>query len=1137
MASQALDSSAEILEIEGLDISDFDEGRGLANWEHQGHDSGETQGQEVVGKVVYSHKIFKESDCTNDRERMFWKRVKLPFLYGVVRLFDGAGHEGAKAIAAIVRDSYANDEPIAVGFSIEGSTLEKDKDTNHLKRTIAKRVAITCRPCNKQAISGLLADPNAPEGFSKKPVDSDLLAMVSSKEEVKKSGLEDPNFTRLGGSQAIYGASFARGAEDDAELQKAMIAGNVNVAPGARTGGAALQREDIGLRERVHAVFRKYRDGDRKKSFKDTLKAELPDVSDEFVDHYADVVDRHILRVKKAAEVVLDLKKAGQLPKSLPTPTPPSDALTVQGVPVPPGAPQGRTAWLDERGATLHTTRGAFQLSSPSSPHPNLTAHAASKGVSRDDIRANFHQALDEARPSWLNAMKSWLPMNERYLRGDYSPELVSHAVAFALMSPGIKVPMQEAMYGHLVDTMHEHGMDAIRNQADLDKVKGAWLGRSGTGWPQHSADHFRRVEEELRSRFYKPEEGRWGGSHVFDSAGTFMGHNKPNVFLRFYGDYLSNHRDAVIKSLQEAKGDSSTAVRRLDEVNGFAPKLARYTLGMLGAGDMTVPDTHFIRHSFAFRPGAPGSKGGLDERSQKWVTGTFDKKEGQNILDGIDRWYDNHDSVRRVLADPAVGPYFAGKERQARFPAFWWHWISVPRHENLIGTPNENALNIGTDHAPFWQAVAPFMKKSEDGVYDPELPVRTAMQHHRWSEMYGPVQALRLYFSHLVPKLLANEEAGRAVQMRKTEELVVDLMKGLIGNVDALAKPVTYKKAPVLPGQGVLNNNTIDLLEVQPKKVAYRADATSKVKTASRSKVDVRLFPVNQGVSSFVTTPEHLVEPHVHEASKHIGVGLDLGGDITRPDTGASDYTYWMKHPEHGRVFVKGEGGVDLFDHPFASAMTDVRAEATFHNLALDFFGLGHYLPPVALVRHPATGQGFAVLGHASGEHIGDYSATKNKRNYGSETLAELEKSGELDKLQTMDFVLGNTDRHIYNFLVDDDKKKLWLIDHGLAFGSPRHRGSLPEYFNASHEETEANENAHPDAVSWALKLDPSELDKHMRAQEVPEELIKGARRRLLAWQAVHRSWPRSRNQMWSDAGELARLPESDILKYNGGT
>src|SRR6185436_184995 len=92
-ASQAIDSSGEILDVEGCDISTLDRD-GVLNYEHLDGSSKESKafGQEIVGKIVYARKVFSAADCETDRQKEYWEKVgKIPFIYGMCRLYDGAG--------------------------------------------------------------------------------------------------------------------------------------------------------------------------------------------------------------------------------------------------------------------------------------------------------------------------------------------------------------------------------------------------------------------------------------------------------------------------------------------------------------------------------------------------------------------------------------------------------------------------------------------------------------------------------------------------------------------------------------------------------------------------------------------------------------------------------------------------------------------------------------------------------------------------------------------------------------------------------------------------------------------------------------------------------------------------------------
>lgn len=150
-ASEAIDSSGEKINLKGLDISTFLEGKGFANYEHK---SGVTSSAlDIIGKVIFAKKIFSEKDCDNDAQLFFWEKVKLPFLFVRVRLFDDAGHEGAKAVAAIIADAKKNKEPIKLGFSIEGAITKRDsRDSKNILTSLANQVAVTIKPCNVSAI-------------------------------------------------------------------------------------------------------------------------------------------------------------------------------------------------------------------------------------------------------------------------------------------------------------------------------------------------------------------------------------------------------------------------------------------------------------------------------------------------------------------------------------------------------------------------------------------------------------------------------------------------------------------------------------------------------------------------------------------------------------------------------------------------------------------------------------------------------------------------------------------------------------------------------------------------------------------------------------------------------------------------
>jgi diguanylate cyclase (GGDEF)-like protein len=471
-ASEAIDSSGEIVSISGMDISTMEDGGGIINYEHKGEDDGGF-GKETVGKVVFVRKIFKESDCEDDRQHDYYKKLKgIPFLYGVARLFDGAGHEGARALAAAIRDHVANNEPILLRWSIEGTTTKKDG--NKIASSIAKRCALTWKPCNKTCDSGLVSDPNAPDGFSIQKAEAQFV---------------DPEFAPLGaGFEMECNPCMDKKTEASLSLlstamklkvlvkarrmEKATSAGNYDVAPSNLTGGAALQRESVStIRNTAKAALRDYgwEKPFRRSEFRSFAKAKLPEVSEEFLDHFADIAEAY--SVKKTTG--LAKKEPGEKPAKTsakpPRPRPIKnsapdyqpgghaviedipdeaeapeaekgignrkiDSGTVRGKRIKPGVARSRPVF-DAKKGILHTPAGSFKAYLPKHDGPESEAHYKTL-LSHPDIES----AMDVA-------MTNWTKVHKLFKAGKLPPEVVMHAVMFATLSPNKPVPTQEIQY------------------------------------------------------------------------------------------------------------------------------------------------------------------------------------------------------------------------------------------------------------------------------------------------------------------------------------------------------------------------------------------------------------------------------------------------------------------------------------------------------------------------------------------------------------------------------------------------------------------------------------------------------------------------------------------------------------------
>lgn len=199
-SSQAIDTTGEIVDLAGIDCSSFV--GGALNWEHKSD-----LPASIVGKVLEYKKIFSEDDCENDRHKYYWDKCKTPYLYVMGRLFDDK-KDSSKECAALFKDDAEHpDEHPMVGFSIEGSKV--DKKGIIVTKSIARKMTITGAPANKQCCAELIPGP---EGKSSSDLDSIFKSESShsidleplSKKEVPGSKLPSAHVSTP--SKAVKGA-------------------------------------------------------------------------------------------------------------------------------------------------------------------------------------------------------------------------------------------------------------------------------------------------------------------------------------------------------------------------------------------------------------------------------------------------------------------------------------------------------------------------------------------------------------------------------------------------------------------------------------------------------------------------------------------------------------------------------------------------------------------------------------------------------------------------------------------------------------------------------------------------------------------------------------------------------------------
>lgn len=145
--SQIRDSQGEMLSVEGADISELEAGNGRLN---DNHGKGFFNS---IGRVTLAKKIFTKDDCTDDRQKYYWEKVKSPYIYVRGELYDDEDHPNARAAAAILRNIHKSDTPLKIRASVEGGVVSRGlKDPSMLARTKIHSVAVTFTPANNATL-------------------------------------------------------------------------------------------------------------------------------------------------------------------------------------------------------------------------------------------------------------------------------------------------------------------------------------------------------------------------------------------------------------------------------------------------------------------------------------------------------------------------------------------------------------------------------------------------------------------------------------------------------------------------------------------------------------------------------------------------------------------------------------------------------------------------------------------------------------------------------------------------------------------------------------------------------------------------------------------------------------------------
>jgi hypothetical protein len=179
-STTAIDTAGEIVDLAGIDTSSL---MGAPfNYEHKSDIPAQ-----VCGKILAYKKIFSEKDCENDRHKYYWDKCKTPFLYVMGRLFDDK-KDSSKEVAALFLDDseHPNEQPM-MGFSIEGSKVEKQGMI--VTKSIARKITLTNAPANKQCIAEMVpAEPaKTDEDSIFKSEPSYVVELMEKSEPMKKA--------------------------------------------------------------------------------------------------------------------------------------------------------------------------------------------------------------------------------------------------------------------------------------------------------------------------------------------------------------------------------------------------------------------------------------------------------------------------------------------------------------------------------------------------------------------------------------------------------------------------------------------------------------------------------------------------------------------------------------------------------------------------------------------------------------------------------------------------------------------------------------------------------------------------------------------------------------------------------------
>lgn len=713
-AAEAIDTSAEKISIEGLDISSIEDGYGLVNYEHKNPKQDGASAQDLLGAITYAHKVFSEKDCENDRQRDFWKSIELPFLYIEAELFDDEepGHDGAKAMASLINFYKKRNLPIVARFSIDGSTLKRnDKNPNLLEQTIGRHVALTVQPCNHSCITDVI---------------------VPKTELEKRTDIDDPSRFTTGGLYRMPGVNFEmKLIEDEApasfqaeELEKAMAAGNYNVAPSQLSGGAALQSTDFASEKKqfVNKVRGSLRDWDRKRSLKTHLEKTVPEATQNFVDRFCDLVDH--FRLKKTAEL------HGQLESVI-------KGLKGQEL----EAAIANLPWIGAGNedlrrdpATPNTEIGGrstkIEGAPKKAPGTGTQIGTIPKNNQTPSLYTQFTNkfAPQATTPSWTENKPAYDVEGQKSKLKAEGWQMEHTPTGWSATAPRVAKSEVTAFFQPQTESLHlPSGIFQVhtRDPEAHDKFNSVAASPSIKMFHDRAMAGWRKLNDALRQGKL-PDSVIRLASYVAQTPTEV-----PSFLQEWVGDLaqLENRQPVdeskvhALKLAADTFRANAKSFMSANQQHPFAVSTpnAQYAMMVMGLGDVVPQDDHLLRDMFALESGDSSKLEKLKEALNTNPT----------VWDDVVRFYGNtHDALKHIAQNSPHKDHFEKFPNDALIHGSTIHWLTVPGKgdsEKLI----DSELN-----------------KSESDTY--------IQMFDRWMRKYGPHMAILLYYTYLAPKMLA---------------------------------------------------------------------------------------------------------------------------------------------------------------------------------------------------------------------------------------------------------------------------------------------------------------------------------------------------------------------------------------------